>query len=226
VAIADRSKMTRDGSEPDRESGATRQSGVTGGAGLSGLQSSLSRFASRGPAPVELWNPPYCGDIGLRIGADGTWYYRNSPIGRQALVRLFATVLRKDDDGHHYLVTPVEKILVEVEDAPFLAVSMEVSQGDRTADQLLHFTTNCGDRVSAGPEHPLRFEEVPGNEGIKPYILVRGRLEALLTRSLSYDLIALGGVHAVDGREKFGVWSAGVFFPITDAQKMETGVTA
>lgn len=184
---------------------------------LSGLQSSLGRFAERGPAPVHLWNPENCGEIGLRVAADGTWYYQNSPIGRRALVRLFSSVMRKDEDGCHYLVTPVEKIAIEVEDAPFLAVEMTIS-GDAPGSQILSFTTNCGDEVSAGQDHPLRFARAESNEGIKPYILVRGRLEALVTRSLSYDLFEKGMTETLDGKEMFGVWSGKVFFPIAPAE--------
>jgi len=183
---------------------------------LSGLQSSLGRFAARGPAPVHLWNPGHCGEIGLWIAADGTWYYQNSPIGRRALVRLFSTVMRKDEDGCHYLVTPVEKIAIDVEDAPFQAVTMTIS-GDAPWSQVLSFTTNCGDEVSAGSDHPLRFARAESNQGIKPYILVRGRLEALVTRALSYDLIERGQTETLDGKEMFGVWSKKVFFPIAVA---------
>ena len=151
---------------------------------------------------MHLWNPEHCGDIGLRIGADGTWYFQESPIGRKALVRLFATILRKDPDGKHYLVTPVEKIEVGVADAPFLAVEMvpSVTQEDIP---VLVFRTNVGDEVVASPDHPLRFENDAENGGVKPYILVRGALEALVTRALMYDLIELGVCEEVDGKELF-----------------------
>lgn len=165
--------------------------------------------------PVEAWNPPYCGDIGLKIGVDGTWYYQGSPIGRQRLVRLFGSVLRKDDDGKHYLVTPAEKISIEVEDAPLLAVEMHVA--GRGEEQLISFRTNLDDVVNVGGENPIRFDGSLGEGGMKPYVLVRGRLEALVVRSVYYDLMALG-VNSMDGdSEKFGVWSGGVFFPICEA---------
>ena len=187
--------------------------------GLPSLQQTLARFAQRGPAPVHLWNPEHCGEIGLRIATDGTWYYQNSPIGRPALVRLFSTVLRKDADGRHYLVTPVEKIAIDVADAPFLAVEMQVAGSGRR--QALRFRTNCDDRVEAGPDNPIRCAREPGQDGIKPYVLVRGALEALVTRALTYDLVDLGVCHRVGGREMFGVWSGGRFFPIAPVDAMD-----
>lgn len=181
------------------------------------FESSVARFASRGPAPVHLWNPEHCGEIGLSIGADGTWYYRNSPIGRKSLTRLFSTILRKDTDGCHYLVTPVEKIRIDVADAPFLAVEMRAAGEGR--DRQLTFVTNCGDEVAAGPEHPLRFLREADGGGLKPYLLVRGALEALVTRALAYDLIELGTCETVDGEEMFGVWSGGEFFAAAPASE-------
>jgi hypothetical protein len=167
----------------------------------------------KGPAPVEKWNPPYCGDIGMAIRGDGVWLYQGSPIGRMALVKLFAGVLRKDDDGKHYLVTPVEKIDVAVADAPFLAVEMQVAGEGR--EQKLTFRTNVDDIVAAGPGHPMRFAEEPGSGGLKPYLLVRGRLEALVTRALYYDLVELAVEEA--GRGGLGLWSGGAFFPMRAA---------
>jgi hypothetical protein len=172
--------------------------------------------------PAELWHPPNCGDIGLKIRADGVWLYQNSPIMREALVKLFASVLRKDADGRTYLVTPAEKVDVAVEDAPFLAVQMEVRGAGR--GQQLIFRTNVDDVVRCGPEHPLRFvRQVPGG-GLKPYVLVRGRLEALLARGLLYDLAELAvkemrremrpemRPEMRDGTSVPGVWSGGTFF--------------
>jgi hypothetical protein len=166
-----------------------------------------------------LWNPEHCGDIGMRIGADGTWYFQNSPIGRKALVRLFATILRKDADGKHYLVTPVEKVVVEVEDAAFIAVAME-RRGDAEKGELV-FRTNVGDEVTAGPDHPLRFERDADNGGVKPYILIRGALEALVSRAVMYDLIELGACEAAGGEEMFGVRSGASFFPIAPANEID-----
>ncbi len=175
-------------------------------AGLSGLEALLKAQTAKGLPPVERWNPPYCGDIGMAIRRDGVWMYQGSPIGRKPLVRLFSTVLRKDADGRTYLVTPAEKVDVAVEDAPFLAVEMEVSGEAR--DQVLTFRTNVDDVVRCGLEHPLRFEVEDSSEGLKPYLLVRGRLEALLTRAIYYDLVEL----AVTEGESFGVWSSGQFY--------------
>ncbi len=157
-----------------------------------------------GLPPVHLWNPPHCGDIGLKIARDGTWSCQGSPITRPALVQLFSTILRHDPDGH-VLVTPVEKVAVEVEDAPFLAVSL------RTDGETLVFTTNVGDEVHAGADHPLRFETGPA-DGVKPYVLVRGDLWALLTRALVYDLAELAHMRVLDGRQQTGVSSQGPFF--------------
>lgn len=175
-------------------------------AGLTGLEALLKEQSGQGLPPVERWNPPYCGDIGMAIRRDGTWFYQGSPIGRKPLVRLFSTVLRKDADGRTYLVTPVEKVDVKVEDAPFLAVEMEVS-GAGCGQQLM-FRTNVDDVVRCGPANPLRFEVEAGSDGLKPYLLVRGRLEALVTRAVYYDLVEL----AVTEGDQFGVWSGGQFF--------------
>jgi hypothetical protein len=176
---------------------------------IAGLQALLQAQQGKGPAPVEKWNPPYCGDIGMKIRADGVWFYAGTPIGRMPLVKLFAGVLRKDADGKHYLVTPVEKVDVGVEDAPFMAVEMEVQGSGR--EQHLVFRTNVDDIVTAGPQHPLRFVAEAGSGGLKPYLLVRGRLEALVTRALYYDLVELA---TTDEARGFGLWSGGAFFPM------------
>ncbi len=179
--------------------------------GLDGLME-----AARGNRlpPVEKWDPPYCGDIGMRILADGTWTYQNSPIGRRSLVQLFSRILRRDSDGRTYLVTPVEKVDVTVDDAPFLAVEMEVHCRGGGREQEIIFRTNVDDIVRCGPDHPLRFAEEAGSGGLKPYLLVRGRLEALLTRALYYDLIELAEPAGTTDAETLGIWSAGAFFPL------------
>jgi hypothetical protein len=179
---------------------------------LAGL---LQSVGVRPLPPVELWQPPYCGDIGLEIRADGTWLYRGSPILREALVRLFASVLRKDGDGRTYLVTPAEKVDVAVEDAPFLAVEMQVC-GRGRAQQLV-LRTNVDDVVRCGREHPLRFAEQEPGGGLKPYVLVRGRLEALFARSLVYELAELAVEEEREGRSAPGVWSGGLFFAMEPA---------
>ena len=162
---------------------------------------------TKGPAPVEKWNPPYCGDIGLEIRSDGSWMYQGTPIARRALVDLFASVLRKDDDGRTYLVTPAEKVDVKVADAPFLAVEMTVS-GDGEG-QTISFRTNLDEWVAVGPGNPLRFEAQPPSGGLKPYVLVRGRLEALVVRAVYLELVALAGSDQAPG-----VWSGGVWWPL------------
>lgn len=185
-------------------------------AGLQAFETTLRK--QKGPPPVHLWNPPYCGDIGMRIAGDGTWFYAGSPIGRKPLVKLFASVLRKDEDGRTYLVTPAEKVLVTVEDAPFLAVEMTVT--GIGAAQSLALRTNVDDTVTVGPAHPLRFGADPRTGGPKPYVTVRGRLEALFTRPLYYDLVALARIEHIEGAEQFGVWSGGVFYAMAPAASL------
>ena len=176
------------------------------------LAALLNDVRDREPPPVERWDPPYCGDIGLKICADGTWVYRNSPIRREGLIKLFASVLSKDVDGRTYLVTPAEKVDVEVEDAPFLAVEMEV-HGSGTGQELF-FRTNVDDIVRCGPEHPLRFSVQERSSGLKPYLHVRGRLEALVTRALCYDLVALTVEVKRGGQPVLGLWSGGTFITL------------
>jgi len=186
---------------------------------LQALETNIFALEQKKTPPVHLWNPPYCGEIGLRIASDGSWSYLQSPIGRASLVKLFASVLRKDGDGRHYLVTPVEKIGIEVEDSAFLGVEMAVRGRGKRQDFVLR--TNLDDVVTAGPEHPLRFVKDVQTGGLKPYLLVRGRLEARLTRALTYDLVELGQVEAIDGEEVFGVWSGGNFFAIALADELK-----
>ncbi len=185
------------------------------GAALQGLERVLKDAQGKAAhPPVHLWDPPYCGDIGMRIAGDGTWFYAGSPIGRKPLVKLFASVLRKDEDGRTYLVTPVEKVLVTVDDAPFMAVEMTVEGSGR--EQQLHLRSNTDDWATCGPDHPLRFGADPRTGGPKPYVTMRGRLEALFTRALYYDLV---GLAVVEG-DKFGVWSCGVFFAMAQAAEL------
>lgn len=190
-----------------------------------GLAAMISRAAGqkgdpeRGLPPVERWNPPFCGDIDMEIRADGTWFYMGTPIGRAPLVRLFSTVLRKDGDGRTYLVTPVEKVGIRVADAPFVAVEMirTVEDGVPT----LTFRTNVGDLVEAGPEHALRFVVHGENKELKPYLHVRGRLEALVSRAVMYELVDLGTVTEVDGVAMFSVTSGGRVFPIMRKEELD-----
>jgi uncharacterized protein len=182
---------------------------------IGGLESLLRAQAGgstlSGLAPVEKWNPPYCGDIGLEILRDGTWLYQKSPIGRKPLVALFARVLRKDANGRTYLVTPAEMVDVDVADAHFLAVEMEV-QGTGDSQRLI-FRTNVDDIVTCDAEHPLRFLAEPHSGGLKPYLRVRGRLDALVTRAVYQDLVALA-VPSDSVDDQVGVWSGGAFFPL------------
>jgi len=165
---------------------------LTGAADTKGLEALIARAASAGKGlpPVERWNPEFCGDLDMEIRRDGTWFYLGTPIGRMPLVRLFSTVLRKDADGKTYLVTPVEKVGIRVVDAPFVAV--EMNAGGAAADQVITFRTNVGDVVEAGPDHPLRFVDEDETGGLKPYVLVRGRLEALVARPVMYELVEHG----------------------------------
>jgi hypothetical protein len=190
----------------------TAPSGVESGpVSAGGLETIVRAVRDAKAAPVELWNPPYCGDIGLEIHSDGSWYYQNTPIARRSLVELFASVLRKDDDGQTYLVTPVEKILVRVADAPFLAVEMDVSGVGEA--QVLRFRTNLDTWVGVDAAHPLRLESQPATGGLKPYVRVRGRLDALVTRAIYLDLVALAQAGSVPPGEPVGVWSGGVWWP-------------
>ncbi len=191
-------------------------------AGLAALISRASEAKSgkkRGLPPVEKWNPPFCGDIDMEIRADGTWFYTGTPIGRAPLVQLFSTVLRKDEDGKTYLVTPVEKVGIRVIDAPFVAVEMNASERD--GQQVLTFRTNVGDVIEAGKDHPLRFPDHGKDSELKPYLHVRGRLEALVSRAVMYELVELGEVAEVAGREMFVVRSGGEIFPIMPADELE-----
>lgn len=168
---------------------------------------SRAERAGRGAPPVERWNPDFCGDIDMVIKADGTWLYQGTPIRREALKRLFSSVLRKDEDGRTYLVTPVERLGITVEDAPFVAV--EMSREDAGAGPVLTFRTDVGDVVAAGPEHPIRFADAEDG-GFRPYLLVRGRLEAALTRALAIDLADLieedaAGLFLVSNGARFDV---------------------
>jgi hypothetical protein len=159
-----------------------------------------------------------CGDFGIRIARDGTWYYHGSPIRRLPLVKLFASVLRREADGDYWLVTPAERGRIEVEDAPFVAVELEASGQGR--DQSLTFRTNLDDRVVADESHPLRVATDPATGEPRPYLLVRPGLEALLLRPVFYHLVERGQEAAIDGEPHFGVWSNGKFFPLgnlTDA---------
>jgi hypothetical protein len=188
--------------------------------GLEGL-TAAAREASTDPArkglpPVHLWNPPFCGDLDMRIAGDGTWFYMGTPIGRPALVRLFSTILKRED-GKHFLVTPVEKVGIRVDDAPFLAVEMAKESDGRGV--VLRFRTNVDDWVICDSSHRLRFE-VAADGGLMPYLHVRADLWAKVTRALYYDLVDMGEERVVDGHPMFGVASSGEFFAMADAEQV------
>src|SRR5262245_6576468 len=185
--------------------------------GLDAIAGAAKSAGGRGPPPVHLWNPPFCGDLDMRIAADGTWFYLKTPIGRHALVKLFASVLKREGE-RYYLVTPVEKCGIVVEDAPFLAVELKVEQGER--GQVLSFRTNVDDWVTCGAGHALRFEPEEGTGGLKPYLHVRRELWAKVTRALFYDLVELGEERDVDGERMFGVVSDGEFFAMAPADSI------
>lgn len=178
-----------------------------------------AKAASKGKGlpPVHLWNPPDCGDLDMRIARDGTWFYLGTPIGRKELVRLFSTILRKDGD-RYVLVTPVEKVGIQVDDAPFLAVDFEATGEGR--DQVLTFQTNVGDHTTAGPDAPIRVERDTETGEPSPYVLVRANLEALIDRKSFYRLVEIGAHHEVEGESCFGLWSGGVFFPVIPSAEL------
>jgi uncharacterized protein len=190
-----------------------------GQSGLEAITGALSRVGGhgKGPPPVERWNPPFCGDLDMRIATDGTWFYLKTPVGRPALVKLFASVLKREGDKY-FLVTPVEKCGIQVDDAPFLAVELNVEES--VAGRVLNFRTNVDDWVSCGPSHALRFEPQAGTGGLKPYLHVRRDLWAKVTRTLFFDLVELGEEREVAGRAMFGVMSMGAFFPMAPADQV------
>ncbi len=162
-----------------------------------------------------------CGDFGIKIGFDGTWYYQGSPIGRLPLVKLFSTVLRKDAEGQYWLITPVEKGLIEVEDVPFVGVELTVEGEGR--DRKLTLRTNLDDIVVVGPEHPLRVEQDADSGEPRPYVRIRDNLDARLNRPVFYQLVDLGETRQVEGETVLGVWSGGEFYRIG---ALEPGHTA
>jgi uncharacterized protein len=186
--------------------------------GLDAIAGTVGKIAAEGAPPVHLWDPPFCGDLDMRIAADGTWYYLKTPIGRPALVKLFASVLKREGDKY-YLVTPVEKCGIVVEDAPFLAVELDVET--QAGRKVLHFRTNTDDWVACGRRHALRFEPELQTGGLRPYLHVRADLWAKVTRALFYDLVELGEERAVDGERMFGIASDLEFFAMQPAASLK-----
>jgi len=182
------------------------------------IAAAAQKATKKGPPPVHLWDPPFCGDLDMRIARDGTWYYLGTPIGRKRLVKLFASIIRKDDDDY-YLVTPVEKVGIKVEDAPFIAVDFEVDNFG--IDQSVTFFTNVDDQVIAGLAHPIRVEKDPLTGEVSPYILIRRNLEALIDRKSFFRLVEICSNHWHEGERWFGVWSSGLFFPFIPSKEME-----
>ncbi len=174
-----------------------------------GLASAARKASKGGLPPVHLWNPELCGDLDMRIARDGTWFYLGTPIGRPELVRLFSTILRRDGDDY-FLVTPVEKVGITVDDAPFVAVDFEAE------DKNLIFETNVGDYVTAGADNPIRVVRDPETGEPSPYVLVRANLEALIDRKSFYRLVDIGAHHD----DWFGLWSGGTFFPIIPSDEL------
>ena len=184
---------------------------------LDALTTAARGAGGKGLPPVHLWNPAYCGEIDMRIAADGTWFYNGTPIGRPALVRLFSTILRKDPE-RYVLVTPVERVGIVVEDVPFVAVELEI-EGEG-ASSVIRFLTNVDVWTVVNEKHPLRFEREP-TEGLRPYVLVRGDLWARVNRAVFYDLVELGEEQDTPEGRRFGIASGGTFFPMADAAEIE-----
>ena len=178
--------------------------------GLDGVIAAAKQAPGRGLPPVHLWHPAHCGEIDIRIRKDGVWFHEGTPIGREALVRLFSTVLRKDPDGFH-LVTPVEKMKIVVEDAPFIAIRV-----DREGDALV-FQTNVGDTVEAGPDNAIRVEMDPKTGEPRPYVHVRRGLEALIARPVFYELVEMAAERDTPEGPALGVESNGAWFPVGPA---------
>ncbi|MBM3527237.1 MAG: DUF1285 domain-containing protein [Alphaproteobacteria bacterium] len=185
---------------------------------LDGIARHARAAGAKAPPPVHLWNPPFCGDLDMRIAGDGTWYYLKTPIGRPAMVRLFASVIKREGD-RYFLVTPVEKCGITVDDAPFLAVEMRLEDADGV--RTLHFRTNVDDWVACGPGHALRFEPEPDTGGLKPYLHVRSDLWAKVTRALFFDLVELGEEREIGGQLMFGIESGGEFFIMAPADSLK-----
>jgi hypothetical protein len=181
------------------------------------LAAAARQAGKRGRPPVHLWNPPFCGDLDMEIRRDGSWWYLGTPIGRHALVRLFASILKREGD-RYFLVTPVEKVGIRVQDAPFLATDFRVEGAGR--DQVLTFVTSVEDEATAGPDHPIRVMRDPATGEPSPYVLMRDGMEALIDRKSFYRLVELGVHEPHEGESWFGLWSAGRFFPVIPSAEL------
>jgi hypothetical protein len=180
-------------------------------------QAASAAAKGKGLPPVHLWNPPFCGEIDMRIARDGTWFYEGTPIGRPAMVRLFANIL-KLEEGKFFLVTPVEKVGITVDDAPFVAVDFRV-EGDGQTQKLI-FVTNLGDEAEAGTAHPIRVMRDPDSGEPSPYVMIRSGLEALIDRKSFYRLVELATHEQHQGESWFGLWSGGIFFAVIRSKEI------
>ena len=188
---------------------------IIGGPTAENLVASVSAATKgKGLPPIHLWNPPFCGDLDIRIARDGTWFYMGTPIGRPALVKLFSSILKRED-AKYFLVSPVEKVGITVDDAPFVAVDFDQIGGN------LHFTTQVGDQMVAGPDHPIRVERDIQTGEPSPYVLVRNNLEALIDRKSFYRLVEIGGHEVWQGESWFGLRSQSTFFPIIPSADLD-----
>ena len=188
---------------------------IIGGPTAENLAASVSAATNgKGLPPIHLWNPPFCGDLDIRIARDGTWFYMGTPIGRPALVKLFSSILKRED-AKYFLVSPVEKVGITVDDAPFIAVDFDQIGGN------LHFTTQVGDQMVAGPDHPIRVERDIQTGEPSPYVLVRNNLEALIDRKSFYRLVEIGGHEVWQGESWFGLRSQSTFFPIIPSADLD-----
>lgn len=181
------------------------------------LASAAKAAGKKGPPPVHLWNPPFCGDLDMEIRRDGTWFYLGTPMGRMGLVKLFSSIIRKDGDDY-FLVTPVEKVGIRVVDAPFVATDFTATGAGR--DQVLTFTTHVEDEAVAGPDHPIRVVRDPETGEPSPYVHIRANLEALIDRKTFYRIVDLCVHEDHEGAQWFGLWSSGQFFPIIPSAEL------
>lgn len=181
------------------------------------LASAAKAAGKKGPPPVHLWNPPFCGDLDMEIRRDGTWFYLGTPMGRMGLVKLFSSIIRKDGDDY-FLVTPVEKVGIRVVDAPFVATDFTATGAGR--DQVLTFTTHVEDEATAGPDHPIRVVRDPETGEPSPYVHIRANLEALIDRKTFYRIVDLCVHEDHEGAQWFGLWSSGQFFPIIPSAEL------
>jgi hypothetical protein len=181
------------------------------------LASAAKAASKKGPPPVHLWNPPFCGDLDMEIRRDGTWFYLGTPIGRPGLVKLFSSILKKEGEKY-FLVTPVEKVGIRVDDVPFVAVDFTAEGAGRA--QAITFRTQVEDEVTAGPENPIRVERHPETGEPSPYVMVRRGLEARIDRKSFYRLIEIGDHAPHEGESWFGLWSGGMFFPLIPSREL------